>query len=108
MPPLLAAGSLTDLTPDKLLWVVLAVVPGFVAIRVYALWYPVEKQKDIGSALVEAVAYSTLNVLLWLFIIHDEIPDGDVFHHPWHYPGRLFLLCPPFFTTCLLRQNHFF
>ena len=93
MTPLLAAGSFPDLTPDKLFWVVLAVVPGFVAIRIYALWYPVEKQKDIGSALVEAVTYSTLNVLIWLLFIRSEIPDGDLFQHPWHYPGMLFLYC---------------
>lgn len=103
MPLLLAAGALPDLTPDKLFWLVLSLVPGFVAIRVYTLWYPVEKQKDPGSAVVEALSYSSVNVLLWLLFIHDQIPDGEIFQHPWHFPMTLLLYCfvSPAALACL-------
>lgn len=54
-----------DLTGEKLLLFGLVALPGFVAIRVYWLWYPRES-KDWKELLTEAVTYSVINLLVWI------------------------------------------
>jgi hypothetical protein len=58
-----------DLTPDKLTWVIIFLVPGFVFSRVYALRCPAQK-KDWEKAILEFLAYSLFNLIgsFWLVI----------------------------------------
>lgn len=56
------------LTANNLLLVALAVVPGFVANRVYALVHP-SPRAEADKMLSETLTYSALNFLLWSWLI---------------------------------------
>src|SRR5262245_29509749 len=55
-----------DLSIEKLLFFLFAVLPGFIAIQTYGLKCPTPK-RDWGNSLIEAVTYSLLNLVLWLW-----------------------------------------
>jgi len=58
---------MAGITPDKLIWVIIFLVPGFVASRIYALRCPSQKL-DWDKAVLEFLAYSLFNLIgsFWL------------------------------------------
>jgi hypothetical protein len=57
-----------DLTIEKLVFFLFAVLPGFIAMQVYGLQCP-QVKRDWGNSLVEVVTYSLINLTIWMFWI---------------------------------------
>jgi Family of unknown function (DUF6338) len=54
-----------DLSIEKLIFFLFAVLPGFIAMQVYGLKCPTAK-RDWGNSLVEVITYSLTNLTIWL------------------------------------------
>ncbi len=59
---------MSSLTPNTWLLILFALVPGFVANRVFALWCPTQKQ-DWEKALLEPITWSAINLLFWWWLV---------------------------------------
>ena len=69
-----------DLTIEKLQILLLVVLPGFVAIKVYDLLCPPDK-RDFAGSLGEAVIYSLLNLAIWSWAILPLNQEGFAKDH---------------------------
>ena len=67
-----------SIAPDKLLWIVIFIVPGFVASRVFALRCPAPKP-EWEKMILEFFAYSLFNLIgnFWLVIPIAKTPPED-------------------------------
>lgn len=59
---------------NKLALFLIFVIPGFIAIKTYSLFSPLE-DKDSSKILIDAIAYSCINYgyLLFQFILYNNI-----------------------------------
>jgi len=55
-----------DLSIEKLIFFLFAVLPGFIAMQVYGLKCPTAK-RDWGNSLIEVITYSLINLTIWLW-----------------------------------------
>lgn len=69
---------------DKLQLFIMFIVPGFISIKIYDLIIPGER-RDFSQAIIEAIAYSSINfaLLSWLIALinKDDFPSA----HPFWY-----------------------
>lgn len=78
---------------DKLFLFIAFVVPGFISIKAYQLFFPGEKHKS-SEQIVDAIAYSSINyaILFWAIILVEDSKLRE------NYPSWYFL----FYTFVLL------
>lgn len=69
------------ITEDRLVLFLIFVVPGFVAMKTHDLLIPTEA-RDWGSCLVEATAYSMLNVAALFWLVGLLQNEGSQEQHP--------------------------
>jgi hypothetical protein len=63
-----------DFSPEKLFLFILFALPGAVAIRVYALWFPTPV-KDWKESVFDAVTYSTIVFAVWYVFFPSAVKD---------------------------------
>ena len=81
-----------DLSIEKLVFFLFAVVPGFIAMRVYALKCPPLRQ-EWGNSLIEAVTYSLVNLTLWLWWIVPIVQTPFAKINPFELAAAIACVC---------------
>lgn len=75
--------SVPALSAESIPWMLIFVVPGFVAMKVFSLINPT-KRLDWNTAAVEVVSYGSINLALWWWTIPRAArADTDLFGSPW-------------------------
>lgn len=81
-----------DLSIEKLIFFLFAVLPGFIAIQVYSLKCPTAK-RDWGNSLVEAITYSLINLAIWLWWVLPIVRTHfDQINH-WELAAAIACVC---------------
>lgn len=90
---------------DKFLNVLLFIIPGFISLKFYELFFPYESV-DSQKQIIEVITYSCINyaLLFWAIL---SIENNDIYHYSQYlyYLFYLFLLfIAPIFWVCLWRK----
>lgn len=83
---------MSNLTPNTWLLILFAIVPGFVANRVYALWCPTQKQ-DWEKALLEPITWSAVNLLFWWWLVLPILQTPFDQINGWYLSGVTAVVC---------------
>lgn len=81
-----------DITVDKFLLFMFAVVPGVIAIQTYSLKCPGQK-REIGTSITEAMVYSAINLILWWWWVHPYITKPPASIDQTYLTFTLFVVC---------------
>lgn len=93
-----------DLTLEKLLPLLLVVLPGYISIKLLDAFFPPEK-REIGSSVLELIAFGLVNGLIWFpFVLYYE--GRDAFAQgfaPWYLSyAEWYPVNCVFLTLCFL------
>jgi len=97
---------------DKLILFILFVIPGFVSIKAYDLFFP-SKRTESSKQIVEAITYSCINyaLLFWLIIYVERCEIKASLHYLYFIVYFFILFIAPIIWVCLwkiIRTSKFF